>query len=154
MTPVIRVDDEVIDELKKRAIDLGLVFEPPNATLRRVLDLDAKGLVEEVVGNAIELELNASSRKYVLIPIPKDRRHFFPGYKVSFELITDAGVFTAHVTAAPGGPPRGDLDAGAQIRGRFGPWYVKHPELKAGDKVRIQALEPGKRYELSTLPVL
>jgi len=53
MTPVIRIDDEVMSELKKRAIDLGLVFEPPNATLRRVLGLDSKVLVEEVAGNAI-----------------------------------------------------------------------------------------------------
>jgi hypothetical protein len=151
MTPVIRIDDEVMSELKKRAIDLGLVFEPPNATLRRVLGLDTKGLTKEVVANAIELELNASSRKYVLIPVPKDKRRFFPGYKVSFELKTDdAGVFTAHITSAPGRPPRGDLDAGGQIRGRFGQWYVRHPELKAGDKVRIEALEPGKRYKLST----
>lgn len=40
MTPVIRIDDEVMGELKKRAVDFGLVFEPPNATLRRVLGLD------------------------------------------------------------------------------------------------------------------
>ena len=42
MTPVIRIDDGVMSELKRRAVDLGLVFEPPNATLRRVLGLDAK----------------------------------------------------------------------------------------------------------------
>ena len=39
--PVIRIDDEVMGELKRRAIDLGLVFEPPNHTLRRVLGLDS-----------------------------------------------------------------------------------------------------------------
>jgi len=53
MTPVIRIDDEVMSELKKRAIDLSLVFEPPNAILRRVLGLDSKVLIEEVAGNAI-----------------------------------------------------------------------------------------------------
>ena len=37
--PVIRIDEEVMSELKKRAIDFGLVFEPPNATLRRLLGL-------------------------------------------------------------------------------------------------------------------
>ena len=42
MTPVIRIDDEVMNELKKRAIDLGLVFEPPNTTLRIALGLDVK----------------------------------------------------------------------------------------------------------------
>ena len=40
MAPVIRVDDEVMNELKKRAVAFGFVFEPPNATLRGVLGLD------------------------------------------------------------------------------------------------------------------
>ena len=43
MTPVIRIDEEVMDELKKRAIEFNLVFEPPNATLRKILDLDNVG---------------------------------------------------------------------------------------------------------------
>ena len=153
MVPVIRIDDEVMNELKKRAVDLGLVFEPPNATLRRVLDLDmdAKALVDKIVGdtlnkfaknkNVIELKLNRSSRKYVYIPLPKDKRHFFPDYKVTFELITDVGVSTAHVPHPP--------NAGGHIRGRFGPWFAKHPELKAGDRLRIEVLEPQKRYKLS-----
>jgi len=153
MTPVIRIDDQVIEELKKRAVNLGLVFEPPNATLRRVLglDVDAKALVDKIVGealkkhaenkNVIELKLAPSSREYLYIPLPKDKRHFFPDYKVSFELITDVGVSTAHVPYPP--------NAGGHIRGRFGPWFAKHPELKAGDRLRIEALEPGKRYKLS-----
>ena len=47
MTPVIRIDDEVMSTLKKRAIELGLVFESPNATLRRVLGLDSQVLIEK-----------------------------------------------------------------------------------------------------------
>ncbi len=157
MTPVIRIDDEVMDELKKRAVALGLVFEPPNATLRRVLGLDVamRAIAEEIVKdtlnqfgknkNVIELKLklNASSRKYGLIPLPKDKRPFFPDFKESFELVTDVGVHKANVTSAP--------DTGGHIRGRFGPWFAKHPELKAGDRLRIEALEPGKRYELSII---
>jgi hypothetical protein len=164
MTPVIRVDDEVMDELKKRAVNLGLVFEPPNTTLRRVLSLDVdvgvdiKAIADKIVQDTltkfgkkdvIELELYDSSRKYVYIPLPKDKRHFFPGYKLNFGLVTDIGVLTAHVTSAPNGTPTGDPHAGGHIRGRFGPWYAKHPELKAGDKLRIEALEAGKRYKLS-----
>jgi hypothetical protein len=163
MAPVIRIDDEVMDELKKRAIDLGLVFEPPNATLRKVLGLDmdmkavANKIVQDVLNkfgkneNVIELELYDSSRKYVYIPLPKDKRQFFPGYKLNFELLTDIGVLTAHVTSAPNGTPIGDPHAGGHIRGRFGQWYAKHPELKAGDKLRIEALEVGKRYKLSVV---
>ena len=161
MTPVIRIDNEVMDKLKKRAVNLGLVFEPPNTTLRRILglDIDAKALVDKIVEdtlnqfaknqNVIEFELNASSRKYVYIPLPKDKRYFFPGLKRNFELVTDIGVLTAHVTSAPNGTPIGDPHAGGHIRGRFGPWYTKHPELKDGTKLRMEALEPGKRYKLS-----
>ena len=155
MTPVIRIDDEVMGELEKRAVHLGLVFGTPNATLRRVLglDVDAKALVDKIVEdtlkqaaenkNVIELKLNASSREYVYIPLPKDKRRVFPGYKVSFELITDVGVSTAHVPYPP--------NTGGHIRGRFGQWYAKHPELKAGDRLRIEVLEPGKRYKLSVV---
>ena len=125
-----------------------MVFEPPNSTLRKVLGLDNNSVVIESIGDSVELELNASARKYVLIPIQKDKRHFFPGFKVDFELITDAGSFRSHVTGSPGGAAPGDPEAGVQIRGGLGQWYLKHPELKAGDKVRFDALERGKRYKL------
>ncbi|MBI4303303.1 MAG: hypothetical protein HY665_03060 [Chloroflexi bacterium] len=171
MTPVIRVDDQVMDELKKRAIGLGLVFEPPNATLRRVLGLDtavmdakdmkavADGIVSKVLEqaaktkNMIELKLNASSREYVYIPLPKDKRHFFPGFKVDFQLETDVRTLTAHVTSQANGASVevGNPHAGTHIRGKFGRWFAKHPELKAGDRLRIEALEPGKRYKLSVV---
>jgi hypothetical protein len=39
--PVIRVDEEVMNELRLRAISLKLVFESPNATLRVILGLDS-----------------------------------------------------------------------------------------------------------------
>jgi hypothetical protein len=42
MTPVIRIDDDVMAELKKRAIIYDLVFESPNATLRKILNLDTE----------------------------------------------------------------------------------------------------------------
>ena len=152
MTPVIRIDDEVMDELKKRAIDLGLVFEPPNATLRRVLGFNSKAVIQKNVVGEIELKLNASSRKYVYIPLPKNKRYFFPGFKVRFELITDVETFMVHVIGEPHGASVdiGNPYAGRNIRGKLGPWYARHPELKAGDRLRVEALEPGKRYKLST----
>jgi hypothetical protein len=42
MAPVIRIDDEVMGELKKRAIALDKVFEAPNTILRIVLGLDSQ----------------------------------------------------------------------------------------------------------------
>lgn len=68
MTPVIRIDDEVMDELKKRAIGLGLVFEPPNATLRIVLGLDGRVKPDENVIELVELKPSPAL-------IPPARRH-------------------------------------------------------------------------------
>jgi hypothetical protein len=51
MTPVIRIDDEVMAELKKRAVEFGLVFEPPNATLRKLFGIDSKGHSSEPAEN-------------------------------------------------------------------------------------------------------
>ncbi len=99
--------------------------------------------------NEIEIELNDSARKYVYIPLPRDKRPFFPGYKVDFQIIIDGKILEAHVTSAHLGTPAGDPNAGGHIRGKFGPWYARHPEIKSGDILRIKALEPGKRYELS-----
>jgi hypothetical protein len=45
MTPTIRIDEEVMTALKKRAKELDLVFEPPNTTLRVVLGIDSKPAV-------------------------------------------------------------------------------------------------------------
>jgi len=56
MTPVIRIDDEVMAELKKNAIAAGLVFEPPNSTLRKILGLDTKRLDGEIVAKTIDVE--------------------------------------------------------------------------------------------------
>jgi hypothetical protein len=42
VAPVIRIDTEVMAELKKRAIAFNLVFEPPNSTLRMMLGLDSQ----------------------------------------------------------------------------------------------------------------
>ena len=40
--PVIRIDEEVMRELQRKAIDMNLVFGQPNQVLRRVLGLDDK----------------------------------------------------------------------------------------------------------------
>jgi len=49
--PVIRIDDEVLTELKRLAVVYGLVFKPPNAILRRALGLDKPTTNVEEAGN-------------------------------------------------------------------------------------------------------
>jgi hypothetical protein len=47
MSPVIRIDEEVMEELKKRAVVLGKVFETPNTVLRVILSIDENRDVSE-----------------------------------------------------------------------------------------------------------
>lgn len=143
--PVIRIDDEVWRKLQELAQPL---VDTPNSVLRRLLRLEE---VEEQIDRAIEIELKSlhTARRWALIYVPRDRRRFFPGYKMHFDLITDVGVIRTRLTSAARGTPVGDPDGGAYIQGGLRRWYDKHPELKDRDKVRVEALKPGKRYRLS-----
>ena len=146
--PVIRVDDEVWNELQRRAEPL---VDTPNSVLRRIL-----GLTGEEINNAekvIEIKLSNlySPRRWALIPVSRKKRRFFPGYKVYFDLETNTGTITTRVVSAPKGTPLGDLNGGAYIQGGLRTWYNSHPELKPECKLRFEALEPGKRYKLSIL---
>lgn len=99
----------------------------------------------------IEIVLNKlhSCKKYSLFYLPKEFRHLFPGFKVEFELETDAGVISTKVTSAPGGTKYGDPIAGAYIQGGLKRWFDSHPELKNGNRLVISVTEPKKRYSLS-----
>jgi hypothetical protein len=144
--PVIRVDDEVWRELQKRAEPL---VDTPNSVLRKLLGLtgDKVGGEEKVI--EIELSNLYSPRKWALIPVPKEKRRFFPGYKVYFDLETDIQAIRTRVTSAPKGTPVGDPNGGGYIQGGLRPWYNSHSKLKPGDRLRFEALEAGKRYRLS-----
>lgn len=88
-------------------------------------------------------------KRYALIPIPKEHRSFFPGYKIPFILKTDIGEITTRVTSAPKGTQEGDPKAGNYIQGGLKPWYKKHKELKEGDKLIIETIESKREYKLS-----
>ncbi len=156
MTPVIRIDDEVMDELKKRAIHLGLIFGTPNEVLRSILKLDKQGNLDKQVhkefGRTADIRIgNASTALlYPRIPTPKVIRHFFPGYKIPFVLETDAGEIRTHVTSALKGTPIGDPERGNYIRSGLRNWFEAHQaQILNGGILHIEALEPGKRYKLS-----
>lgn len=104
--------------------------------------------------NIIEIVINSNTpRKFHLIPCPKQFRHLFPGYNLPFVLETDIGEISAKVTSAPGGTREGDPNAGTYIksvvRNGLTLWYNKHDDLKLGDKILIEVIEPQKRYTLS-----
>ena len=146
--PVIRVDDEVWKELQRRAEPL---VDTPNSVLRKILGLTGDKVSNEEKGIEIELSNLYSPRKWDLIPIPREKRRFFPGYKVYFGLETDTQAIRTRVTSAPKGTPVGDPNGGSYIQGGLRPWYNNHSELKPGDRFRFEALEPGKRYRLSVV---
>lgn len=99
----------------------------------------------------IEIILNIihTPKTYSLIPLPKIFRHFFPGYKVEFELETDIGIIYTKVTSGRAGTKYGDPVAGAYVQGGLKKWYDAHPELKNGSILIISIIEPKKRYSLS-----
>ncbi|MDP3880386.1 MAG: hypothetical protein U1D67_09130 [Dehalococcoidia bacterium] len=151
MTPVIRIDDQVMDELKKRAVEFGLVFNTPNEVLRVLLGLHKQdNIITDKKYVDIEIRNPHSSQKYHFIPIPKRIRRFLPGYKLPFSLETDIGEIKTYVSSAPNGTHMGDPDKGAYIQSRLKKWFDTHQiELKNGATLRIQALEAGRRYKLS-----
>jgi len=99
----------------------------------------------------IEIILNNlySPRKWGLIPIPREYRSFFPGYKVDFILQTDIGDLTVNVTSGPKGTRVGDPEAGNYITGGLKPWYDKHKHLKDGDTIIVELVEPKRKYRLT-----
>ncbi len=97
---------------------------------------------------ALVSTIEAASIKYHLFYFPKDKRHFFPGYKIPFILETDIGEIQTKVTSAPKGTPIGDPKAGAYIKGNLVEWYKCHPTIKERDKVIFEVIESMKRYRL------
>jgi len=89
-----------------------------------------------------------SPRKYGLISIAKKHRSFFPGYEEPFTLITDIGEIRTRVVSAPKGTKKGDPEAGTYITAGLKPWYDKHNDLKEGNKLIIEVIEPKKKYRL------
>jgi len=90
MTQVIRIDEEVMGELRKRAIDLGLVREPLNATLRRILGLDSHVLVAQASISPTGAEETTTEATTLIIHVPFSKG--VPGAPNSFEAYMQTGV--------------------------------------------------------------
>ena len=73
------------------------------------------------------------------VRVPKAAHHLFPNYYAAIELHTDdLDVMVRHYN-----PKYRELSIGR--------WLHVHPELKPGDRVRITAIEPMKKYRLEIL---
>jgi hypothetical protein len=89
---------------------------------------------------SVEITLAPSCMKYYYIHIPKEKKHLFPDSKTTLKLETDIGIIEVGFGIDPAW--------GTWLQKGFANWFKAHPELKAGDKIRISVIEPMKRYRL------
>ena len=144
----IPIDEDVWKELQRRAEPL---VDDVNSVLRKILLVSSNDT--EFKEREIRIQLTSesihSARTYSVIPIPRAKRRFFPGYKVDFYLELDDITITTRVTSAPKGTLQGDPYGGAYMQGNLKSWYLRHPEIKDGSVLLIESLDPGKKYKLS-----
>ena len=115
--------------------------------------LDLSEIPDQPGNQFVEIEVAnlPVARRYGVIWINPDQRLFFPGYEIPFELETDIGVLTAQVSSSTTGNTTGDPTAGQFIQGGLQDWYMAHNDLRAGKRLRIEALEQHKRYKLTII---
>lgn len=142
------VDYKVPNLLEVRILDLekrvsaleGRSLPRPQPTLQ------VEGPARPAVSR-IEVKLTKSAIKYALIDVPKKYRHLFPGYKIPFILETNVGEIETHVAGGLATDKEGDPSAGRYFTKGLGEWF-KRNDVKEGDTVVIEVVEPHKRYKL------
>jgi hypothetical protein len=104
--------------------------------------------IEQVQDKKIEITLSESAVKYSLMDVPKKFRGLFPGYKVPFILETNAGEIETYITGGRATDKVGDPNAGSYFSKGLSKWYKYNSDVKPGDVVVIEVIEPYKRYKL------
>jgi len=99
----------------------------------------------------IEITLSKSDIKWKLVKIPKKFRPLFPGYKVPFTLETNVGEIETYMVGGYSSKKKGDLAAGRGFSKGLSKWF-KHNDVKEGDILVIEIIEPHKRYKLYKKP--
>ena len=97
-------------------------------------------------GNKIEIRLQPAYVNHKYLGISRQHRSFFPIFGTDFVLLTNVGEI---ITKMRDSQSRTNPDAGNEIGG-IGSWFRAHPELKEGDKIVIETIEPN-RYKLEIL---
>lgn len=104
---------------------------------------------EVKAGDFVDIEIRANTElKYHLFQLNFENRRFFPSYKTDFVLQANIGEMITRVTSARGIAQKGDPDAGARIEGGLKVWFLKHPDLKVGQKLRFTCIKPYEKYRL------
>jgi len=150
---ILKIDSVKYDEISEvlKSIGLSYIRTPPQKISPSDIQEIRTRNVFSKYADRIEIILNNlhTPRKWGLIPLPREYRSFFPGFKVPFILETDIGEITTKVTSDRKGTKIGDAEAGKYIQGGLKPWYDRHRELKGGNILIIEVIEPKKRYRLS-----
>lgn len=89
--------------------------------------------------SAFEIILQPAHIKYRYIHFSAARKDLFPNSNTTLELETDIGVIEVGFYPPPWGPG---------VQKGLTKWFKAHPELKAGDKLVIEVIEPMKKYRL------
>lgn len=126
----------------------GKIEELPLMSKREVAERILDRVVKLLKKPSIKIRVTPKVIEYALIPMRQEYRHLFPGFKVPFTLITDIGEISTWVAGGRMGTPKGDPNAGAYARRGLFPWYRKHTELKPGDSLLLEIIEPKKKYRL------
>jgi len=89
--------------------------------------------------NKVEIEVKKSHIEYNYFGIRTRYKDLFPSANEKVDLDTDVGVIQASFYIDP--------SYGRSLSG-LKEWFRAHPELKVGDKVIFEVIEPMKRYRL------
>ncbi len=145
--PAIYIDHEVFAKLQEHARPF---VDNPNGVLRRLLHIEDQHVLTSQTKN-LEITVKDYAIRYGVIKVARNIRSFFPGFRVPFLLETDAGTYKVKVSSGHKGAPKGALDIGEAITGGLKTLYNQVPPIKAGDVLRLEELERGKRYKLTVL---
>ena len=120
---------EVADRILDKVVEM---LTPKKVRARRMH-------LSQVSRDNVIVELKPAYLKYNRLIIPKAKRELFPDFNKPFELQTNHGVIK---TLA------GRSAYKLELRKGLAKWYKANPELKAGDKVMLEVIEPMKKYRL------
>jgi len=151
LTVIIEKKTENIEEQLKASLRYSPINVLEFCTYKQTDEQKHAHLFESLflpnIPNELLIEIKSSNIKNKHLRIPKNKRNFFPGYKVPFDIDTDIGLINTWVSYARNATT-GDLEKGKVIRAKLSRWYKKHPNIRVGDKVKITSIEPMKKYHL------
>jgi len=152
---------ELLKILEKHNIDVenlisylkSIDYKVPNPLELRVAELEKRvsDLEARIPTQKIEITLPKYAIKYKVLNIPKKFRLLFPGYKVPFTLETNIGEIVTSIVGGSSATKKGDPAAGSYFHKGLSKWFT-HNDVKEGDIVVIEIVEPHKRYKLYKKP--